>query len=70
MLDNPSAMTLILAIITLAHALELTVVAEGVESEEQAKILRLLRCDQMQGYLISKPLGFDDITRYLAASTR
>ena len=36
------------AIISLAHALRLVVVAEGVESEEQAKIVRLLRCDQME----------------------
>jgi diguanylate cyclase len=31
------------------------VVAEGVETEEQAQLLRLLRCDQMQGYLVSPP---------------
>ena len=37
----------------------------GVD-QEQAKILRLLRCDQMQGYLISKPLSFDEMTAYLA----
>jgi diguanylate cyclase (GGDEF)-like protein len=68
MLNDPSAMTLVSTIISLAHALKLTVIAEGVESEEQAKILRLLRCDQMQGYLISKPLTFDDMTAYLAGS--
>jgi EAL domain-containing protein (putative c-di-GMP-specific phosphodiesterase class I) len=66
MLDDPSAMTLVSTIISLAHALRLEVVAEGVESEEQAKILRLVRCDQMQGYLISKPMSFDDMSTYLA----
>ena len=66
MLDDPAAMTLVSSIISLAHALKLDVVAEGVESEEQAKILRLLRCDQIQGYLISKPLSFDDMTSYLS----
>jgi EAL domain-containing protein (putative c-di-GMP-specific phosphodiesterase class I) len=66
MLDDPSAMTLVSTVISLAHALRLKTVAEGVESEEQAKILRLLRCDQMQGYLISKPLPFDDMTTYLS----
>ena len=65
MLDDPSAMTLISTIISLAHALKLDVVAEGVESQEQAKILRLLRCDQMQGFLISKPLAFDDMAVFL-----
>jgi EAL domain-containing protein (putative c-di-GMP-specific phosphodiesterase class I) len=34
----------------------LKVVAEGVETEEQAKVLRLLRCDEMQGYLFSRPV--------------
>jgi diguanylate cyclase len=66
MLDDPSVMTLVSTIISLAHSLRLEVVAEGVESEEQAKILRLVRCDQMQGYLISKPMSFDDMTAYLA----
>jgi EAL domain-containing protein (putative c-di-GMP-specific phosphodiesterase class I) len=65
MLDDPSAMTLVSTIISLAHALRLEVVAEGVESEEQAKILRLVRCDQMQGYLISRPIPFDDMTTFL-----
>ena len=69
MLDDPSVTTLVSTIITLAHSLKLKVVAEGVESEEQAKILRLLRCDQMQGYLIGKPLPFEAITEKLARST-
>jgi EAL domain-containing protein (putative c-di-GMP-specific phosphodiesterase class I) len=68
MLDDPGAMTLVSTIISLAHSLKLQVVAEGVESEEQAKFLRLLRCDQMQGYLISKPLSCEDMTAYLARS--
>jgi EAL domain-containing protein (putative c-di-GMP-specific phosphodiesterase class I) len=66
MLDDPGVMTLVSTMISLAHSLRLTVVAEGVEQEEQARTLRLLRCDQMQGYLISKPLSFDDMTAYLA----
>ena len=59
---------LVSTIITLAHSLKLKVVAEGVESEDEAKILRLLRCDQMQGYLVSRPLPFDDITALLSPS--
>jgi diguanylate cyclase (GGDEF)-like protein/PAS domain S-box-containing protein len=65
MLEDPGAMTLVSTIISLAHSLKLVVVAEGVESEEQAKFLRLLRCDQMQGYLIAKPLSFTDMTTWL-----
>jgi hypothetical protein len=54
-LATPAAMTLVSAVISLSHSLGLKVIAEGVEHEEQAKMLRLLRCDQMQGYLFSKP---------------
>jgi EAL domain-containing protein (putative c-di-GMP-specific phosphodiesterase class I) len=67
MLDDPGVMTLVSTIITLAHALKLAVIAEGVETEEQAKILRLVRCDQMQGYLISKPLPFLEMTTLLSS---
>jgi diguanylate cyclase len=56
MLQNPNAATLVQTIISMAHSLRLKVVAEGVETEEQARMLRRLRCDQMQGYLFSKPL--------------
>ncbi len=66
MLEDPGSMTLVSTIISLASALKLQTIAEGVELEEQAKILRLLRCDQMQGYLISKPLSFDNMTTYLS----
>lgn len=43
-------------------------IAEGVEEEQQAKYLRLLRCDQIQGYLVSKPQPFDEMARFLHAS--
>ncbi len=56
MADDRDAMTLVSTIISLAHSLRLIVVAEGVETEEQARVLRLLRCDEMQGYLISRPV--------------
>jgi len=68
MLDDPSIMTLVSTMITLAHALKLKVCAEGVESEEEAKILRLLRCDQMQGYLIGHPMPLAAMTQYIARS--
>jgi diguanylate cyclase (GGDEF)-like protein len=56
----PGDMSLVATIISLAHALNLSVVAEGVEMEEQAKLLALLRCDEMQGYLFSKPVTAED----------
>lgn len=65
MLEDPSTMTLVSTIISLAHSMKLKVTAEGVELEEQAKILRLLRCDQMQGYLFGKPLPREEIAALL-----
>jgi EAL domain-containing protein (putative c-di-GMP-specific phosphodiesterase class I) len=43
------------------------VVAEGVETEEQSRLLRLLRCDEMQGFLFSKPVPVETFEeRFLA----
>ncbi len=50
------------AIISMAHGLGLTVVAEGVESRAQVTILKKLHCDEIQGYLFSHPLPANEIT--------
>jgi EAL domain-containing protein (putative c-di-GMP-specific phosphodiesterase class I) len=52
----PQGLALVSTIITLAHSLKLKVVAEGVETEEQSRLLRSLNCDEMQGFLFSKPV--------------
>src|SRR5438445_4066047 len=62
MLKDPAIMTLVSTIISMAHSLRLKVVAEGVDAEEQAKALDRLGCDQLQGYLFSRPVDFDAIT--------
>jgi diguanylate cyclase (GGDEF)-like protein/PAS domain S-box-containing protein len=56
MSKGPEQMAIVSTVISLARALNLKVVAEGVETEEQANLLRLLRCDEVQGYLFSRPL--------------
>lgn len=56
MASDGGGLTLVSVIINLARALKLKVVAEGVENEEQLRQLRLLRCDEMQGYLFGKPV--------------
>jgi EAL domain-containing protein (putative c-di-GMP-specific phosphodiesterase class I)/CheY-like chemotaxis protein len=55
------------AIISLAHHLQLSVVAEGVETDAQLHYLRRQQCDLIQGYRISKPLGATDFARFLEA---
>jgi diguanylate cyclase (GGDEF)-like protein len=52
-------------IVTLAHTLGLKVVAEGVEEDEQRRLLRELGCDQIQGYLVSRPLPAPEIEALL-----
>jgi len=69
MLNDPAAMTLVSTIISMAHSLRLKVVAEGVDSEDQASALKRLGCDQMQGYLFSKPVPFDKMTALLGPAT-
>lgn len=65
MLGKVEDTSIVTAIISLAQALHLNVVAEGVESEEQARLLHLLRCDQMQGYLFSPPVDKDKVEMLL-----
>lgn len=56
---------LVHAMINLAHNLNLEVVAEGVETPEQLDLLRGFECDQVQGYLISRPLPLAELVEYL-----
>lgn len=58
-------MTLVNSIIQLAHGLDLKVVAEGVETREEAQLLKLLRCEQAQGYLYGRPMAAGAFTLML-----
>ena len=58
---NPEDLSIVSTIITLAHALKLNVIAEGVETETQRNLLVQMRCDEMQGYLYSPPVPIAQI---------
>jgi diguanylate cyclase (GGDEF)-like protein/PAS domain S-box-containing protein len=69
MTDGPQGLLLVSTIINLAHSLKLTVVAEGVETAEQSDTLRALGCDEMQGFVFSKPIPCELFeSRYLLAT--
>jgi len=53
------------AIIAMSHTLDLNVVAEGVETDAQLKLLQEFGCDEMQGFLLSRPLPAEHIHEFL-----
>jgi diguanylate cyclase (GGDEF)-like protein len=63
--SDPSDAAIVTAIITMAHSLNLNVIAEGVESEEQFAFLKSRRCDCVQGYLFGYPFTVEEVDRFL-----
>ena len=57
-------------IVSLAHTLNLRVVAEGVEDDEQVRLLRELGCDQIQGFFVSRPVPPEDVDAMLSSGSR
>lgn len=65
MVENADSKAIVSLIISLAHLLKKKVVAEGVETEEQGYCLLLMKCEQYQGYLYSKPIAAEQIEAML-----
>ncbi len=63
--NDPDTASIVTAIIGMAHTMNLKTIAEGVETEEQWKILRLLRCDLAQGFYYSKPVSAGEVEKFL-----
>jgi diguanylate cyclase (GGDEF)-like protein/PAS domain S-box-containing protein len=63
MAGSAEQMAIVSTIVSLARALNLKVVAEGVETQEQANLLRLLRCDEAQGFLFARPEPVEQIRK-------
>lgn len=69
LLNNEASKKIVKAIIELAHALELVVQAEGIETETQKQTLADMGCDRIQGYQIAKPLDRDAVFEWLKNQT-
>ena len=62
LLEGGRSLDMLQATVALARSLDIPVTAEGVETEEQASILHLCGCDELQGYLFAKPLAADEVS--------
>jgi diguanylate cyclase (GGDEF)-like protein/PAS domain S-box-containing protein len=67
-LTDANSLAVTTAIIALAHSLNMEVIAEGVETIDQAVMLRDLECDSAQGYLYARPLTLEEVTVFARAS--
>lgn len=65
LVDDAEDSTIVRAIVSMAHSLRLEVVAEGVETQKQFDFLKVLNCDQMQGYLFSEALPAEEFAAVL-----
>ncbi len=65
MMDSSESAAIVTAIVSMAHSLHLKVIAEGVETEGQVNFLADLDCNELQGYLISRPLPADRMMEFL-----
>jgi diguanylate cyclase (GGDEF)-like protein len=65
---NPTANALIQSVVSLGDAMSLAVVAEGIENAEQLALLRLVQCEFIQGFFISRPITAQEVSELFAAA--
>jgi diguanylate cyclase (GGDEF)-like protein len=68
--DTPHVTTLVKTIVSLGHAFDMQIVAEGVETPEQLNMLRFLECDQAQGFYLGRPVPAADLTGVMTRLSR
>lgn len=68
--ESKSGAAMVEAIIGMAHTLELSVIAEGIETREQMSLLRGMACDEMQGFLLARPQSAEVLTQELQMRAR
>ncbi|MFP8968158.1 EAL domain-containing protein [Pokkaliibacter sp. CJK22405] len=68
--ESPDSQNIISAIVSMAHAMNLTIVAEGVELDAQTLTLESLGCDQIQGFLLARPMSLDALLEWLEHYTQ
>jgi diguanylate cyclase (GGDEF)-like protein len=64
--DTPNVLTLVSTIVSLARAFNMKTIAEGVELPEQLEMLRVIKCDQAQGFLFSRPVPASEVPSVIA----
>jgi diguanylate cyclase (GGDEF)-like protein len=65
---DPNDVAIVKTVMALGHSLDLSVIAEGVETQAQADFLRAEGCDEFQGYLYAKPMPFDDFIAFASGA--
>ena len=64
---DPEDSAIVRAIVQMAHSMRLVTIAEGVETQEMADLLRLFHCDEAQGYWLARPLPADELEAFVRA---
>jgi EAL domain-containing protein (putative c-di-GMP-specific phosphodiesterase class I) len=67
---NHTAQDIVKSMIELCGNLKLVCVTEGVETTRQYELLRSFGCDEVQGYLFSRPIAEDEVARFIAETSR
>ncbi len=70
MIESKTSQSLVRAVVDLAHSLNVDTVAEGVETQDQFDTLASLKCDRVQGYLISRPVPANGLAQLLGQATQ